>query len=418
MLKAYKYRLYPTKAQKELIEKHFGCARFVYNWALEQKNKAYVQDKKSLSCLTIKKQLPILKTELEWLREVNSQSLQQAIFNLDIAFTNFFRRVKQGDKDPGYPTFKQKHNRQSFQCPQHVSVDFANGLMTVPKIPKLKVEFSRSFDGKIKTVTISRTPSNKYFVSILVDNDVSLPVKPKIDSHKTIGIDLGLTHFAILSNGEKIANPRFNKKEAEKIALLNRRLHRKVKGSKNRNKQRVKLARAYEFIENCRNDFLHKVSSKLVSENQTICLEDLNVAGMKRNHCLAGAISDVSWSKFVGMLSYKSDWYGKNLIKIGRFDPSSKLCSNCGYYKSDLGLSDRSWLCPQCGTSHDRDINAAINIKTFALQKQNLINQVPMDSREVTPVETQPLLRRLALKQVGSAKQEPRSAKALESAIL
>jgi putative transposase len=412
MLKAYKYRIYPNKKQIEMLNKHFGCSRFIYNWALQTKNEVYIKHKKSLSRFDLQSKLLQLKSEFSWLKEVNSQSLQSSLLNLDNAFSNFFRRCKEKTNKKGFPTFKTRKGKQSFQCPQYVKVDFERSKISLPKIKDIKTVFSRKFEGKIKTVTISKTCSNKFFVSILVETNEKIPEKPKIDPNKTVGIDLGLKDFAILSTGEKIKNPRFNyAKEQEQIKRLNRKICRQYrmneKHSNNRNKNCIKRAKLFEKITNRREDFLHKLSTKLIRENQTICLEDLNVSGMMKNHKVAESFSSISLSTFVRMLEYKAEWYGRNIIFIGRFDPSSKICNYCGYYKKDLTLKDRTWVCPDCGTEHDRDINAARNIRDFALQKQNLILQVPMDNRELTLQETKPLLNnRKAIRQVSSMNEE------------
>ena len=402
MLKAYKYRLYPNKEQEVLFAKHFGCARFIYNWGISLKTISYAKDKKSLSQFDLIKQIPPLKEEFEWLKEVNAQSLQQSIRNLDAAFNNFFRRKKEGNQNPGYPTYKKKQGRQSFQCPQDVKIDIENELISVPKIPNIKTRFSRTFQGQVKTTTISKVPSGKYFVSILVEDGKVNPEKPKIDPNQAIGLDMGINSYLTTSKGEKVENPKFSKKEKKKLDRLNRWLSRKLKGSQNWNKARIKIARIYEDVGNRRNDFLHKLSTKIVSENQTICFEDLNITGMLQCHTMAGSISDASWAMFIAMVLYKSDEQGKNVIKIGRFDPSSKICHCCGHYHVELKRSDKFWTCPKCGVRHDRDINAAINIKNFALIRQNLINQVPMDNREFTSVEILPLLQKQCLEQVGS----------------
>ena len=395
MLKAYHYRLYPTQTQEVLLNKHFGCVRFVYNWALETKNKAYVEQKKSLSCMELITRLPELKKENEWLGEINSQALQMSIRNLDNAFTNFFRRVKDKAKEVGFPKFKTRKNRQSFQCPQKVKVDFENNHISLLKVPNIKAKLSRTFVGKIKTVTISKTKSNRFFASILVDDGIEQPKKCMIKESTAVGVDLGLKDFAILSTGEKVPNQQFNKKERERIATLQRKMAKQKfingKHTKNREKNRIKLARLFERIENRRDDFLHKLSTRLVRENQTICLEDLAVKNMQKNHKLAGSIASVAWSKFVSFVEYKCNWYGKNLIKIGRFEPSSRICSKCGSYNSELTLKDREWTCIDCCTKHDRDFNAAKNIKTFALTKQNVLGNIGLDKPEFTLGEIEPL---------------------------
>jgi putative transposase len=368
MLQAYKYRMYPSHEQVVLLMSHIHACRFVYNNSLEQKIRAYEQEDRKLSCFDLNNRLPALKEEHPWLKDVNSQSLQSTNKNLDNAFTRFFREKK------GFPRFKSKKNPvQSFQVPQSYSVDFGQRWIKLPKISKIRTIFHRVFTGKMKYATVSVTSTGKWFVSILVDDGEAEPAPVSFSLDTTLGIDVGLKDFATLSTGEKIENPRYLKNSLQRLKVLQRRVSRKVKGSKNRKKAIQKLARCHEKIANQRNDFLHKISFRVVSENQAIAVESLNVSGMMKNHCLAQGIGDVSWSMFFTMLDYKCRKYGKTLLKIGRFDPSSKICSKCGYIKRDLVLSDREWICPDCGTHHDRDINAAINIKKFALQEQNLV---------------------------------------------
>ncbi|MDP2216704.1 MAG: IS200/IS605 family element RNA-guided endonuclease TnpB [Methanolobus sp.] len=361
MLRAYKYRLYPNKSQIDFFEKQFGTCRFVYNWALDLKSTVYKDENRSISKNELKKMLPGLKVQYNWLKDVNSQSLQGSIDNLDNAFQKFFR------KEANYPNFKSKYNPvQSFQVPQHYVVDLDNGTVKLPKLKEpIKAKFHRRFDGETRTATVSRTPTGKYFISILVDDGQELP--EKIETGTTIGVDVGISHFAILSTGEKIENPRHLKTSLKKLQHEQRALSRKKKGSSNRKKQKLVVAKLHEKIANQRNDFHHKVSKRLIDKNQAICLEDLNISGMVKNHCLAQAISDVAWSSFIEKLRYKADWYGKTIMQIGRFVPSSKLCSICGYKNADLTLNDRSWECPSCHTKHDRDVNAAINILNIAL---------------------------------------------------
>lgn len=369
MLRAYKYRIYPTKEQEKKIVQHIGGCRFVYNWALENKIRYYETSKEKLSAYDLNYMLKGLKADNPWLKEVNSQSLQQTNKNMESAFTRFFREKK------GFPKFKSKKNPvQSFQIPQHYTVDFEKQLIKLPKIGNVKIVISRTFDGTPKTATISKTPTGKYFISILVDDGKELPVKQDFDENSTIGVDLGIKDSAILSNGEKFENPKYLKNSLQKLKVLQRKVSRKVKGSNNWKKAKLKLSRLHEKISNQRNDFQHKLSFKLISENQAIALETLNVKGMIRNHHLAQAISDSAWSSFVTKLEYKAEWTGKTILRIGTFEPSSKICNVCGYYKKDLTLKDRLWICPDCKTLHDRDINAAINIKKFALQSQNLIS--------------------------------------------
>ncbi len=385
MLQAHKYRMYPSQEQISLLMQHIHACRFVYNHSLEQKIRAYEQEGRKLSCYDLNDRLPALKEEHPWLKEVNSQSLQNANKNLDNAFTRFFREKK------GFPKFKSKKNPvQSFQVPQHYTVDFKRGWVKLPKIGEIKTTLHRIFTGKMKYATVSVTSTGKWFISILVDDGTPEPEPAPFTLETTLGIDVGLTDFAILSTREKVENPRFLKNSLQRLKVLQRRVSRKVKGSKNRKKAIQKLARCHEKITNQRSDFLHKLSYRVVGENQAIAVESLNVSGMQKNHCLAQSISDVSWSTFFTMLDYKCQKYGKTLLKIGRFDPSSKICSTCGYLNRDLALKDREWICPDCGTHHDRDINAAINIKKFALQKQNLVGVLGVE-RTVEPVDSLPM---------------------------
>ena len=376
MLKAFKYRLFPNEEQRVLIEKHLGCTRFIYNHALATRIETYEKEKKTISAYDLIKQLPLMKKqeETEWLKEVNSQSLQQAILNLDVAYTNFFR------KKLGFPKFKSKHSScQSFQIPPSptTDIDFETKSIQIPKIKNLKFDAHRKFDGEIKTCTISKTPTGKYFISLLIEDGIDLPEKISMTESTTIGIDLGLTHFAITSNGDKIDNPRFLKKKLKALARSQRNMSRKKKGSNNRNKARVKLARQYEKVTDARKDFHHKVSTSLVRDNQTntLVMENLNIQGMQKNKRLARSVSDAGWASFVSMIKYKCDWYGKNFIQIGRYEPSSKLCT-CGKINRNLTLSDRIWTCPHCNTTHDRDILAANNIK-----------KIGMGQPEFTPLE-------------------------------
>ncbi|MDD3077417.1 MAG: IS200/IS605 family element RNA-guided endonuclease TnpB [Proteiniphilum sp.] len=369
MLKAFKYRIYPTKEQEKKIVQHIGGCRFVYNWALENKIRYYETSKEKLSAYDLNYMLKGLKAENHWLKEVNSQSLQQTNKNMESAFTRFFREKK------GFPKFKSKKNPvQSFQIPQHYTIDFEKQLIKLPKIGNVKIVISRTFEGTPKTATVSRTPTGKYFISILVDDGKEIPEKQPFDENSTVGVDLGIKDSAILSNGEKFENPKYLKNSLQKLKVLSKKLSKKVKGSNNWKKAKLKLSRLHEKISNQRNDFQHKLSSRLISENQAIALETLNVKGMIKNHCLAQSISDAGWSSFVTKLEYKAEWAGKTILRIGTFEPSSKICNVCGYYKSDLTLKTREWICPDCKTKHDRDINAAINIKKFALQSQNLIS--------------------------------------------
>jgi len=364
MLKAYRYRIYPNEAQKNLMEQTFGCTRFIYNFCLDAKKYAYEQNKVNLSAYNLMAQLPYLKQQYEWLKLVDSQSLFQAILNVDFAYKMFFN-------GSGFPKFKKKCNEQSFSAPNNRrKVDFEKGTLSIPKLPDIKMKVSRRFEGKIKTVTITKIPSGKYFASILVDNGVKNPKKRKVTPEGTIGIDLGLKEFAVLSDGRRFENHKFLANSTKRLEVLQRRLSRKVKGSKNRNKARIRVAVLHERIANQRKDCLHKLSTQIVNESQvdTICVETLAVKNMVKNENLAQAIGDVGWSEFVRQLEYKCEWYGKNLIKIGRFEPSTKTCNNCLAVNNTLTLKDREWICGGCNTVHDRDLNAARNIRDIGLR--------------------------------------------------
>ena len=371
VLRAYKYELVLNDSQKEFMNKSFGCARFIYNYCLDRKTKLYETEKKRISQFDLCKEVVLLKKKegFEWLQEIDHQTLSCAVMNLDKAFTKFFREKK------GYPNFKSKHNsKQSAQFTQGVQIDFENNKIRFPKIGWCKVKFSREFDGLHKTVTVSRNSVGRYFVSILVDNDIPLPEKALINESTAVGIDVGIKHFATLSTGEKIDNPKYYEKSQKKLAVLQRRVSKKVKGSNRHKKAKLRVAKLHYKITNQRKDFTNKLSTKIVRENQSVIIEDLNVAGMLQNHCLAKSISSVSWSEFFSQLQYKCDWYGKNLIRIGRFEPSSRLCT-CGVKNTELKLSDRKWTCKSCGVTHDRDLLAANNIKKFGLVDQNLIGE-------------------------------------------
>lgn len=368
MLKAYRYRLYPTQTQEVLLTKHFGCARYIYNYGLERKIKYYSETKKSISRFTIQADLPKLKKSeaTKWLSEVNSLSLQAALLNLDMAFTRFFREKK------GFPKFKSKRNaRQSFQVPQNTEVDYDAKRVFLPKFREgIKCKFDRQFSGKIKTSTISRTPTGKYFISILVETEDVSPNKAPIDENKAVGVDLGIKTFATLSDGTEIQNPKHLTKALKKLKRLQRSVSRKVNGSNMRKKTVKLLVRQYEKVTNKRKDFLHKTSKYLVDHYDTICLETLSASNMMKNHRIAQAIQDIGICTFNSYMDYKAEWYGKNIIRIGRFEPSSKMCA-CGYIYRGLKLSDRVWTCPACGSLNQRDLLAAQNIKKFAFKLNN-----------------------------------------------
>lgn len=381
MLKSYKYRIYPNKCQEQMLNKTFGCCRLVYNISLAKKKELYERDKTNISIYDLVKDITLLKKqdEFSFLKEVNSQSLQNILAdNLNSAFNNYFRRIKDSSiKGKGYPRFKSKHDsHQSFSCPitnNNIKINFQYNKLCIPKIRDIKVKIDRHFDGLIKSCTISKTCTEKFYVSILVENYLDLPLKNKIEVKTSIGLDLGIKHFCTLSDGTRVENPRFLKRNLIHLKDLQRNLSKKVKKSKNRNKARLLVARQHEKIANLRKDFLHKLSHSIVtnSENQTICIEDLNIKGMLKNHYLAQAISDVSWSEFVRQLKYKSEWYGKNLLQCGRYQPSSKQCG-CGHIYNDLNLNDRLWTCPKCDITNDRDLLASRNIKRFCLENNVL----------------------------------------------
>ena len=364
--KAYKYRIYPNKEQQQLIDKHFGCCRYVYNLCLEKKINAYKTSKKSISKFDLMKLLPSLKKEQEtsFLKEVYSQSLVSTINNLDNAYKKFFKEKK------GFPKFKSKRNaRQSFQIEQNTKVDFDKKKVYIPKFKEgIKCKFHRFFDGKIKSSTISRTPSGKYYISISVQFDEDNPKKKPIDENQAVGIDLGIKTFATLSNGEEIPNPKNLRNAMTRLKRLQRSLSKKVNGSNNRERARKVLACQYERVTNRRNDFLEKVTHQLVTTYDTICLETLSASNMMKNHHLAQALSDIAIGRFNELIEYKAEWYGTNILRIGRFEPSSKMCS-CGYIYKDLKLSQRVWTCPNCGRRNQRDLLAANNIKAFAFNK-------------------------------------------------
>jgi putative transposase len=367
MLKAYKYELRPTTEQKMQLNQAIGCCRFIYNLALETKNAAY-QSGKRLSCFDLINQLPDLKKDLLWLKEVPAHSLQQAISNLDNAYTNFFKGRSK------FPTFKKKSGRGSFRIPDAIKVDFDNWNVMLPKYGKIDFNRDRVFNGLVKQATVSKTPTGRYFISILVDTILKEPLLKPIKESTAVGIDLGIKHFAVLSDGRKVDNPRNTLLLSKQLRIAQRSLSRKKKGSKHRERQKLVVAKLHEKITNRRKDFLHKLSNEITNQYDTICLETLNISGMIKNKSLAKHISDASWSEFVRQLEYKAKWRGKNILRIGTFEPSSKMCS-CGKINKELKLSDREWTCVHCNTTHDRDLLAANNIKRFGLRTPPNIRQ-------------------------------------------
>ncbi len=385
MLKAYKYCILPTNEQAEKFAQFFGATRFAFNWGLDQKIKFYTTNKQKISCFELINNLTAIKQveEFDWLNDIHSQVLQMSLRRLDNAFQRFFSKSLQA----GFPKFKSRKNPiQSFQYPQGVKIDIDSSTIYLPKIGKINCIFHRQFLGNIKTCTVSKTATGKYFVSVLVDGlDLSIPNKPDIKNiSKAVGVDVGIKEFATLSNGEVIANQRYLKSKLARLAVKQRQLSRKVKGSNARNKAKYQVARVHEKITNQRNDFLHKLSHKLINENQVVVCEDLHVKGMVKNHCLAQAISDVSWSKFFELLGYKADWNGKHFVQIGRFVASSQICSNCGVQNPAVkDLAVRDWVCSSCDCEHNRDFNAAKNILNFGLIKLGIKELVPSINKSV-----------------------------------
>jgi len=366
MLKAYRYRIYPNKRQEEFFAKTFGCVRLVWNLMLNEKLIAY-NNKEKIPRITPTK----YKSEYPFLKEVDSYALCNVQLNLEKAFRNYFKNPKHF----GLPKFKKKKNKQSYTTTNVrgiIKVDFEKGLVYLPKIRDgIKINLHRKFEGKIKSATITKTKSGKYYISILVETE-NVKNKVKEPKNRVCGIDLGLKDFAIITNDTgiyKIEHPKYLRKAEKRLKRLQRALSRKQKGSKNFEKARKRLAIQYEYVLNARNDFLHKLSKAIIDDNQVIVVEDLNVKGIQQNPYLSKSISDSGFGTFVRYLEYKADWYGRQLIKVDRFYPSSKLCSVCGYKYNELKLSDRYWQCPICGTYHDRDINASINLYKVGLER-------------------------------------------------
>jgi len=380
MLKAYKYRIYPTKSQIELIEKHFGCARFVYNYFLDFRQKEYAKGKKVGYSVTQAELTKLKKLdEYKWLNEVGSQSLQMALRNLDNAFTRFFK------KDSGYPKYKsKKHSYQNFTAPQNIKI--ANNRVYLPKFTKdgIKLKYHREIpkNATLKQATISRH-NNQYFVSILVDDNIPIP-KP-IKAKNAVGLDMGIENFIITSDRVLYPNQKHFIKAQKRLKKLQRKLSKKQKGSKNREKAKLRVQKLHTKVSNQRRDYLHKISDEITNQYDIICVETLNVKGMIRNKYLSKSIADVAWSEFIRQLEYKTKYRGKTLLKIDKWFPSSQICSNCGVNNGKKPLHIRKWTCKECGITHQRDINASINIRNYGLgQIDNRCNAMKSRSKART----------------------------------
>lgn len=369
MIKGFRYRILPNSTQEQQINQMLGNARYVYNWALKTRIEAYQKDKSKVSAFTLMTELTKLKKQPEynWLNLSVAQSLQQSIVNMEKAFTRFFREKK------GFPKFKAKHrSKQMVGFPQNTKIDFDKGKVSVNKVGWIRARISRTFEGKIKTSTIEKTATGKYYISITVElPDIKIKQKP-IKADTAVGIDTGIKTFATFSDGKGIENPKHLKSNLKRLKVLSKRVSKKEKGSNNRKKAVKKLAVLHERIANQRLDFLHKTTTAIAKQYDTAIVENLNISGMLKNRKLSQSIADLGLGRFYTLLEYKMKENGGNYIEIGRFEPSSRLCT-CGSINKELKLSDRVWTCQSCGTTHERDLLAANNIKRFGLKDQNLI---------------------------------------------